>query len=92
MAAKESAEMRNARRLVLDIGLTPTAAATIAEITPQAIYMSEWYKTMRDHVCKPRKRFTSEQAARAAAVRISAVKKVQRYVEPCSKCNGWHLS
>lgn len=36
-------------------------------------------------LCAPRKRFSTEQAARAAAFRA------QRLVEPCHHCNGWHL-
>ena len=36
-------------------------------------------------LCTPRKRFSTEQAARAAGVRA------QRLVEPCQHCNGWHL-
>ena len=92
MAAKESVEMRNARRLMVDIGLNANSAATIAGISPQAIYMSEWYKQMKSHPCVPRKRFITEPAARAAANSIANRQKVLRYPEPCSKCNGWHLS
>lgn len=44
------------------------------------------------HPCLPRKRFTSEVAARAAASSISIRKKVQKYAVPCGQCNGWHIS
>lgn len=41
--------------------------------------------------CHPRKRFTTEQAARVAAMRIANTKGDMRYVVPCGKCFGWHL-
>jgi D-alanyl-D-alanine dipeptidase len=43
--------------------------------------------------CWPRRKFATELAARAALMRIHQQQGVvRRYVEPCSKCNGWHLS
>jgi hypothetical protein len=48
MAAKVSAEMLKAKRLVVERGLTPYAAAKEAKISTSAIYMSQWYKDRRD--------------------------------------------
>lgn len=44
MAAKESAAMAKARKLVVDKGLTPYAAAKECGLTRSAIYMAPWYK------------------------------------------------
>lgn len=48
MAAKVSPEMLKAKKLVLEKGLTPYAAAAKAGITKSAIYQSAWYKEWRD--------------------------------------------
>lgn len=48
MAAKESAEMVKARKLVTEKGLTPYAAAQKVGLTRSAIYQSAWYKEWRD--------------------------------------------
>jgi hypothetical protein len=42
--------------------------------------------------CYPRRKFTTREAARAASVSIAHTQGWQRLPEPCSKCNGWHLS
>lgn len=47
MAAKLSAEMLKARKLI-EAGATPYAAAKAAKISPQAIYMSKWYKDRKN--------------------------------------------
>lgn len=52
MAAKESAEMAKARKLVTEGGLTPYAAAIKTGITRSAIYMAPWYKEWRDGKAK----------------------------------------
>ena len=44
MAARESAAMVKARKLVTEQGLTPYAAAQKAGLTRSAIYMATWYK------------------------------------------------
>lgn len=44
MAAKESAEMVKARRLIIDGGMTAYAAAQKVGLTRSAIYMAPWYK------------------------------------------------
>lgn len=44
MAAKESAAMVKARKLVTEEGLTPYAAAKECGLTRSAIYMAPWYK------------------------------------------------
>jgi len=44
MAAKESEAMKEARKLVMKIGLTPYAAAKKVGLTSGAIYMAPWYK------------------------------------------------
>ncbi len=44
MAARESEAMKKARKLVMEKGLTPYAAAKQAGLTRSAIYMSAWYK------------------------------------------------
>jgi hypothetical protein len=54
MAAKESAEMVKARKLVMVDGVTPYAAAQQVGLTRSAIYMSTWYKTYRDSKKKGR--------------------------------------
>lgn len=51
MAAKESQEMKKARKLVL-AGSTPAAAAQATGITRQAIYMAPWYKEMKENAKK----------------------------------------
>ena len=43
MAARESAAMVKARKLVTEQGLTPYAAAKVG-LTRSAIYMAPWYK------------------------------------------------
>ena len=48
MAAKVSAEMLKAKKLVMEKGLTPYAAAAKAGITRSAIYQAAWYKELRD--------------------------------------------
>ena len=47
MAAKESAEMVKARKLVTEKGLTPYAAAKKVGLTRSAIYMAPWYKNWK---------------------------------------------
>lgn len=42
--------------------------------------------------CAPRRRFASEGAVKAASLSVAAKYGVLRLPEPCSKCNGWHLS
>lgn len=44
MAAKESKEMVKARKLVIEKGMTPYAAAQATGLTRSAIYMAPWYK------------------------------------------------
>lgn len=44
MGAKESAEMKRARKLVILGGMTAYAAAKRSGITRNAIYVSKWYK------------------------------------------------
>lgn len=44
MAAKVSAAMVKARKLVTEQGLTPYAAAQKVSLTRSAIYMAPWYK------------------------------------------------
>lgn len=48
MGAKESAEMAEARRLVIDLGMTAYAAAKQAGVTRSAIYMASWYKEWKN--------------------------------------------
>lgn len=48
MGAKESAEMAKARKLVIEKGMTPYAAAAKVGITKQAIYVAPWYREWRD--------------------------------------------
>lgn len=48
MAARESAEMAEARRLVTQCNMTPYAAAKRAGISAPAIYMSNWYKVWKN--------------------------------------------
>lgn len=47
MAARESAAMVKARKLVTEQGLTPYAAAQKVGLTPSAIYMAPWYKAWK---------------------------------------------
>lgn len=44
MAAKVSAAMVKARKLVTEKGVTPYAAAQQTGLTRSAIYMAPWYK------------------------------------------------
>ena len=44
MAARESAAMVKARKLVTEQGMTPYAAAQKVGLTRSAIYMAPWYK------------------------------------------------
>ncbi len=44
MAARESAAMVKARKMVTEGGLTPYAAAQQTGLTRSAIYMAPWYK------------------------------------------------
>ncbi len=44
MAARESAAMVKARKMVTEQGLTPYAAAQKVGLTRSAIYMAPWYK------------------------------------------------
>jgi len=46
MGAKQSAEMKKAKELVLS-GVCPYKAAKLTGITRQAIYHSKWYKEMK---------------------------------------------
>lgn len=47
MAARESAAMVKARKMVTEQGLTPYAAAQKVGLTRSAIYMAPWYKTWK---------------------------------------------
>lgn len=47
MAAKVSAEMEKARKLVTEGGYTPYAAAKECGLTRSAIYMAPWYKALK---------------------------------------------
>jgi hypothetical protein len=47
MGAKESEEMKEARRLILGEGLTVYAAAKRAGLTSGAIYKAPWYKNTK---------------------------------------------
>lgn len=42
--------------------------------------------------CHPRKRFRDADSARAAAQNVARWRGLQRLPEPCSHCNGYHLS
>jgi hypothetical protein len=42
--------------------------------------------------CYPRRRFATQSACLTAASRISQQESRVVYAEPCSDCNGWHLS
>ena len=44
MAARESAAMVKARKMVTEQGITPYAAAAKVGLTRSAIYMAPWYK------------------------------------------------
>lgn len=44
MAARESAAMVKARKLVTEQGMTPYAAAQKVGLSCSAIYMAPWYK------------------------------------------------
>jgi len=44
------------------------------------------------HPCHPRKRFLTREAAEAARVQVVRRTNVLKFVEPCSKCNGYHLA
>ena len=44
MAARESAAMVKARKMVTEQGVTPYAAAQKVGLTRSAIYMATWYK------------------------------------------------
>lgn len=44
MAARESAAMVKARKMVTEQGVTPYAAAAKVGLTRSAIYMAPWYK------------------------------------------------
>lgn len=44
MAPKESAEMRKARKLIIENGLNAKQASKLAGITAQAIYIAPWYQ------------------------------------------------
>lgn len=47
MAARESAAMVKARKLVTERGVTPYAAAQKVGLTRSAIYMAPWYKAWK---------------------------------------------
>jgi len=47
MGAKQSPEMAVAKKLVMTEGLSAYAAAKVAGISKQAIYMSTWYQLYR---------------------------------------------
>ena len=47
MAARESAAMAKARKLVTEQGMTPYAAALKTGLTRSAIYMAPWYKAWK---------------------------------------------
>lgn len=47
MAARESAEMVKARKMVTEQGITPYAAAAKVGLTRSAIYMAPWYKAWK---------------------------------------------
>ncbi len=47
MAARESAAMVKARKMVTEQGITPYAAAAKVGLTRSAIYMAPWYKAWK---------------------------------------------
>ena len=47
MAARESAAMVKARKLVTEQGMTPYAAAQKVGLTRSAIYIAPWYKAWK---------------------------------------------
>ena len=47
MAARESAAMVKARKLVTEQGMTPYPAAQKVGLTRSAIYMAPWYKAWK---------------------------------------------
>jgi hypothetical protein len=47
VAARESAAMVKARKLVTEKGITPYAAAAQVGLTRSAIYMAPWYKAWK---------------------------------------------
>ena len=47
MAARESAAMVKARKLVTEQGMTPYAAAQKVGLTRSSIYMAPWYKAWK---------------------------------------------
>ena len=47
MAARESAAMVKARKMVTEQGVTPYAAAQKVGLTRSAIYMAPWYKAWK---------------------------------------------
>ena len=47
MAARESAAMVKARKMVTEQGITPYAAAAKVGLTRSAIYMATWYKAWK---------------------------------------------
>ena len=47
MAARESAAMVKARKMVTEQGVTPYAAAAKVGLTRSAIYMAPWYKAWK---------------------------------------------
>lgn len=56
MAAKESDAMKKARKLVMEKGLTPYAAAAKVGLTRSAIYMAPWYKDWKEAQCKAQRK------------------------------------
>ncbi len=52
MGAKASAAMVKARKMVLEQGITPYAAAKKVGLTRSAIYMAPWYKAWKREQAK----------------------------------------
>lgn len=57
-----------------------------------AVYQKRRFIDNTNHPCQPRRRFTTQDAARHACQVIAARSKEHRIPEACSKCNGWHLA
>lgn len=42
--------------------------------------------------CYPRKKFDNKYACQRASSRVALKRGEQRFAEPCSDCNGWHIA
>lgn len=54
--------------------------------------MSTPHYTQKDKPCAQRKRFNDKRTAQAACYRIANTDKTRYYPEPCTHCNGYHLT